>query len=300
MKTYSYKDCLQTAFRVNWRIDEVLGDRRFDFTKRALPNQLSAAPRIRCLDEEEKIKLTHVEMGAYAHIFGYVEHFIAPQITEQAQNHEVDNREAFEALSNFVAEEVKHMNLFRRVRQRIDEQLGFALKLLDGEEQVVQYVISKNSGAVLLLIDCIEWFTQLHYLSGIRDAEGLDELTRNIFRAHWLEEAQHAKMDHMETLKIFAAMNDSERDQAITDLIELVQAVDGLLQKQSAYDVENLSQYLGRSFTTEEQEEIYREVLNTKRWVFIESGVTHPKFAELFQYISTPAQQERVQLALAA
>jgi hypothetical protein len=300
MAAYSYQDCLNHSYRVNWRIDEVLGDQAFDPSRRWLPRRLSAAEAIGCLNEEERKKLTHVEMGAYAHLFGYVEEFIAPQMTELAGEQETSDRPAFEALANFAAEEVKHMTLFRRVRERAGSQLGFPLKLLEGERETESYVLGKNRGAVLLLIACIEWYTQLHYLSSIRDDGSLDPLTKRIFRAHWLEEAQHAKMDHLEAVRNFADMNEDERDRAVTDLIELVRAVDGLLQKQSVYDVENLSVYLGREFTETERTEIYNEVLKVKRWVFLSSGITHPNFIELFNEVTTLPQRERVQWALAS
>jgi len=300
MKTYSYGECLDTAYRVNWRLDEVLGEKKFTLTQRWMPRQLSAADAITCLVHTEKRKLTHIEMGSYAHLFGYVEEFIAPEMTDRAQGLEREEPAAFEALANFVAEEVKHMHLFRNVRRRVDQQLGFSLQLLDGEKEVTRFVLGKNPGAVLLLIACIEWFTQLHYLSAIRDDEGLDSLTKGIFRAHWLEEAQHAKLDHLETLRAFATMKSGEKDRAIADLIELVQAVDGLLQKQSAYDVSNLGTYVGRVFTPTEHEEIYGEILKIKRWAFITSGITHPNFIELFGQVTTEPQRERVQLALAS
>lgn len=300
MKTYSYQDCLNTSHRVNWRIEEVLGGREFDLHKAWLPDKLSAASAVTFLNPEEKLKLTQIEMGSYAHLFGYVEEFIAPKMTHLATEHEPTQAVAFQALTNFAAEEVKHMTLFRRVRDKVSRTLGISLNLLDGEKEVAHFVLGKNEGAVLLLIACIEWFTQYHYLSAFKDGGSLDELTKGIFRAHWLEESQHAKMDHNEAIQAFSKMNETEKEQAVTDLIELVGAVDGLLQKQSAYDVENLSRYLGRIFSGSEKAELYREILKTKRWVFIESGVTHPNFVELFTGVTTPAQQERVGRALAA
>ena len=73
-------------------------------------------------------------MGAYAHLFGYVEEFIAPEILNLAGNYEIDEREAFDALANFAAEEVKHMTLFRDIRARVDETLGFRLRLSGGRK----------------------------------------------------------------------------------------------------------------------------------------------------------------------
>jgi hypothetical protein len=298
MSTYSYADCLQKSYRVNWKIGDVVGGRHFDVTRRWLPARLSGAAGVTCLAEPEKVKLSHIEMGAYAHLFGYVEEFIAPKVVALAGDFAIDNREAFDALTNFAAEEVKHMNLFREIRAAVDDTVGFPLALLPNQKEVARAVLSKNTGAVLLLTAAIEWFTQLHYLTCFKDDDSLDGFTKHIFKSHWLEESQHARMDHLETLRAFRTMPEADKDIAIDDLIELVGAVDGLLQQQARMDVDNLQRYLGRSLGTAGDEETYAKVLAAKRYTFIESGVTHPNFQELFGMVTTPAQQERVQKAL--
>ena len=111
MGSYSYAECLRNSYRVNWKISDVVGGRHFDASRPWLPARLSGAGRIACLTPAEKIKLSHVEMGAYAHLFAFVEEFIAPKMLALARDFEIDRREAFDALTNFAAEEVKHMNL---------------------------------------------------------------------------------------------------------------------------------------------------------------------------------------------
>ena len=298
MPNYSYADCLEKSYQVNWTIDEVVTGQHFDPAQRWLPTRLSGADGTAWLSDQEKMKLTHVEMGAYAHLFGYVEEFIAPQITTLALDFKVDHREGFDALTNFASEEVKHMNLFRKIRQMVDASVGFPLELLGDQQQVAHFVLSKNVGAILLLTSAIEWFTQLHYLTGFKDAGELDPFTKRIFKFHWLEESQHAKMDHLETVRAFEKMDDAERDTAIDDLIELVVAVDGLLQKQTGFDVQNFAKYIGRSLTNDEAQILRDSVLKAKRYTFLESGVTHPNFQALFGEVTTPAQQAKVQAAL--
>ena len=39
---------------------------------------------------------------------------------------------------------------------------------------------------------------QLHYVDAFRDDGDLDELTKRVFKAHWLEESQHAQLDHLD------------------------------------------------------------------------------------------------------
>lgn len=86
MSAYSYEDCLQKSYRVNWKISDVVDGRHFDVSRRWLPARLSGASATRALSEAEKIKLSHVEMGAYAHLFGYVEEFIAPTMVARAND----------------------------------------------------------------------------------------------------------------------------------------------------------------------------------------------------------------------
>jgi hypothetical protein len=298
MVTYNYAHCLNNAYKVNWRIEDLLGTRRFDPSKRWLPLSLSGASAVAGLDERERRELTHVELAAYAHLFGYVEEFIAPKVSELAHDFAVDQRVAFDALTNFAAEEVKHMNLFRALRDRVNVQLGFDLERLADEAGTARFVLGKSTGAVLLLTAAIEWLTQRHFLDAFQDDAELDPFTKSIFKAHWQEESQHAQLDHLETLRAFAPMTAAERDRAIDELIELVAAVDGLLKQQVEHDVANFARRLGHGFDSAESAELRRELLRAKRWTFILSGVTHPKFQELFVEVTTPAQRERVGKAL--
>ena len=103
MSTYTYGECLQNSYRVNWKISDVIGGRAFDRSRPWLPARLSGASSVRCLGEIEKIKLTHVEMGSYAHLFGFVEEYIAPKMITLAHDFELTNHDAFDALTNFAA-----------------------------------------------------------------------------------------------------------------------------------------------------------------------------------------------------
>jgi hypothetical protein len=298
MDAYSYQECLDRAHRVNWSIDDVVGGREFNLAKPWLPSTLSGSAYLPDLAEDEKMKLTQVEMGAYAHLFGYVEEFIAPKMSEHARDFAAENGSRFHALANFVAEEVKHMALFRRVRKLVNETLGFDLKLVEDPQGTARFVLSKSDGAVLLLTACIEWFTQRHYLEAFQSGGEVDPFTKEIFKSHWLEESQHAKLDHNETLRSFEKMTEAERDRAVDDLIALVAAVDGLLQKQATYDVENFERRIDRTLSAMERQEIYEAVLKAKRFTFLWSGVTHERFIALFGYVTTPAQQGRVAAAM--
>jgi hypothetical protein len=298
MSTYSYAECLTRSFRVGWKIKDVLGFVDFDPDRPWLPEPLTGSTHLTCLDAAEKLRMTHVEMGSYAHLFHFVEAFIAPEMVGLARECGTSHPAAFEALTNFASEEIKHMHLFKEIRRRVDEQLGFILELLEGETSVAEAVLGRRKGAVLLLTAAIEWLTQQHFTSCMKNSDELDPLTREIFRAHWLEEAQHARLDHLEALREFRKLDDTERDAVIDDFIWLLAAVDALLQTQSLSDLRNLSTYLARDFTEAERLEIHGGLLRAKRYAFIECGLTHPNFQELYQLITTPDQRDRVQSAV--
>jgi len=99
-------------------------------------------------------------------------------------------------------------------------------------------VLSKCTWAVLGLTCHIELFTQAHYRQEHRPDGELSELYKDVFLFHWKEESQHAILDELEWQREDAKLSDPQRDQAVTDLIELVAAVDGILQMQSAADVD--------------------------------------------------------------
>jgi hypothetical protein len=300
MANYSYEKCLERSYRVNWRIEEVLDGHQFDPNRDWLPQALSGASTLEFLSHDERRQLTHVEMAAYAHLFGYAEEFVAPTFVELADEVDASDRNAFHALTNFAGEEVKHMTLFRTVRDLINEHAGFTLDMLGRQEETVRYVMGKNRGAVLLLASCIEWFTQRHYRECFQDATELDAFTRHIFKCHWLEESQHAQLDHLETVRTFEAMPSDETDTAIDDLIALVGTVDGWLVEQAGHDVRNFERYAGRTLTKSEEKRVFDAVLEAKRYTFLITGVTHPRFMELFAEVATPDQQERVNAALIA
>jgi hypothetical protein len=273
------------------RIGEVIGDRHFDLSRRWLPVRLSGADRVACLSPAEKVKLTHVELGAYAHLFACLEEFVAPAMSTLARA---------DALASCAADELKHVNLFREIRARVDDALGLPLTLLPEPGKVASVVLSRHPAAVLLLTAAIEWLSQLHYLNCFVDDAALDPLTRHIFESHWREESQHARLEHAQTVLAFRKLTIVEQERAIDDFIDLITGVEGLLHIQARLDVENLQRCIWRRLPKTEQAEILTAVLAAKRDTFVESGLSHPNFQELLRMVATPAQQQKVRQALGA
>jgi hypothetical protein len=299
---YTYGDVLKNSKQVAWTEDDVLTGRRFDLSKHFLPNRLSGVDAINCLNEDEKCKLNQIMGNAYCHLFAFVEEFIVPTVTEEVLHNPYGDEVRQRSLVRFSEEELKHQELFRRSNSLFNEQFGMTPQLIPGREEVAAVVRSKSELAVLILIDIIEWFVQLHYTEHVRDKTDLDGLFRDLLKYHWLDEAHHAKIDTMLIAEKVEDMPMAEREAAVDEVLELGAAIDGLLQEQIGMNIDAVGAVSGRVFTEAERDEIHAKTLRAWRWTFLVSGLEHPKVVKLVQEITNegPAKIRSVAQALSA
>jgi hypothetical protein len=299
---YNYQDVLANSKKVAWTEDELLRGRSFDLSKRFLPNSLSGVDGITSLNEDEKRKLNQIMGNAYCHIFAFVEEFIVPTVTEASMHNPYGDEVRQRSLVRFSEEELKHQELFRRSIALFNEQFGVTPQLIPGREAVAAVVRSKSKLAVLILIDIIEWFVQIHYTEHVLDKVELDSLFRDLLKHHWLDEAQHAKIDTMLIAELVEDLTMEERETAIDEVIELGGAIDGLLQQQIGLNIDALEVATGRVFTEAERAEIAAETLKAWRYTFLVSGLEHPNVVKVIEEITVkgPAKIRAVANALSA
>ena len=72
---YDYASNLRNSYQINWKIEDVIGGRTFDFGKPFLPEALAGVAGIRCLNAAEKLKLNQIRGYTYLYLFGFVEEF---------------------------------------------------------------------------------------------------------------------------------------------------------------------------------------------------------------------------------
>jgi len=294
-----YGRCVEVSKRVRWDIDrDVIRGRRFDFTRKFLPDGLSLADELEFLTPEEQRLLSQIQGRTYANIFGLVERYIGAKILEVSRGHWLGDQTALEALVRFTDEELKHQELFRRIERLAGEHMPPGYRSVADPNEVAAVVLGKSTWAVLGLTCDIELFTQAHYRSSIQPEENISELYKDVFLFHWKEESQHAILDELEWVRENARLEPAERDRAVTDLIELVGAVDGILQAQAAADADYFVAIAGR-FTAEQVEQIRSLVLKAYRWQYIVSGVLEPRFQKILFGMIDTAQAARIQQALA-
>ena len=295
-----YARTIKASKRVRWDIDaDVIRGREFDFSQTFLPAGLSKVDELAFLTGAERRLLSQVQGRTYAYIFGLVERYIGVKILELSGQHGLGDQVALEALVRFSDEELKHQELFRRIEAMLERSMPVGYVKVADPNDVAREVLGKSTWAVLALTCNIELFTQAHYQQSIEPQPDLSPLWKDVFKYHWVEEVQHAMLDELEWVRENARLTLRQKEQAVTDLIDLVAAVDGILQAQSQADAAYFLGIAGRRFTGEEEAGIRALLLRAYRWQYIVSGVQHPHFGRLLTEMTTEPQMQRIQAALA-
>jgi hypothetical protein len=295
-----YAKCIEVSRRVRWDIDrDVIRGRSFDFSKKFLPDGLSKVSDLQFLSDEEKRLLSQIQGRTYANMFGLVERFIGAKILEVSREHSLGDQCAMEALVRFTDEELKHQELFRRIEVMIAEGMPEGYDFSANPNDVAWLVLQKSTWSVLALTCLIELFTQTHYRQSIERDPSLSELYKDVFLFHWKEESQHAILDELEWRREDAKLSPQERDAAVGDLIDLVGAVDSILQRQALADGNYFFNVCKRSFWPQQMAPIRAGLLRAYRWQYIFSGAENERFGEILGELITAEQGERIQEALA-
>jgi hypothetical protein len=294
-----YAKCVEVSKRIRWDIDrDVIRGREFDVSKKFLPDGLSKIERLPFLDAGEKRLMSQIQGRTYANIFGLVERFIAAKVLEVSHDYWLGDQIALEALVRFGDEELKHQELFRRIERMAAAGMAEGYAFLHEPNAVASVVLGKSTWAVLALICHIELFVLTHYRESIDPDPNLSALWKDVFLYHWREESQHAVLDELEWMREDARLTLEQRDRAVDELIELVAAVDGILQSQSRSDADYFLRICGRTLGRDEAERIRAGVLDAYRWQYIVSGV-QGRFGKILGGMITEAQMQRIGAALA-
>ena len=299
VSTSAYAKVIVNSKRVRWDIEtDVLRGRRFDLSKPFLPSGLSLADELAFLGEEDRRLFSQVQGRSYAYIFGLVERFIGAKVLDLSRAHALGDQVALEALVRMTDEEIKHQELFRRLEILMEADMPAGYRPAATPNAVAAAVLEKGTWAVLALTLHIELFTQAHYRASIAAEADICELWRDVFLFHWKEESQHAVLDELEFLSEDARLTSAERDVAVGELIELVGAVDQILQAQAAADSAWFLGVARGEFSAVQRQSVAATFLKAYRWQYIVSGVSDPRFQKVLSCLITEAQMQRIQQAL--
>jgi hypothetical protein len=293
-----YARCIEASKAVRWDIEkDVIKGRRFDVASKFLPDGLSLVREL-ALSEAEMRFVSQIQGRTYANVFGLVERFITAKLIDVSRQHALGDQSALEALVRFSDEEIKHQALFRRIEAMIGETMPAGYRFDVDPDGVAGVVLAKGTWAVLVLTLHIELFVQLHYRQSIEPDKGLSELFKDVFLFHWKDEAQHAVLDELELKRHDATLSTEQRERAVGEFIELVVAVDAILQAQAKADAAYFAVNCGRALQGDEAEDVGRHFLKAYRWQYIFSGAGHPRFQGIVKGLIGAAQMKRIEAAL--
>jgi hypothetical protein len=291
---YSFKNLLERAERINWRVEDLIGaDKTLDFSMPFMPESLARTGALTFLSTDEKRLLNQIRGHAYLGIFGLVEEFILPFVVEHARPHLTGEAYRARAYLEFAAEEAKHIHLFRRFREAFAEGFATPCDVLGPPADVAANVLSRPSLSVALLTLHIEWMTQRHFLESVKDDTEIDPQFKSLLFHHWQEEHQHAQLDALMVRSIAADMTAEEIQAGIDGYLALGAFLDEGLKSQVQFDLVALERASGRRLSFAESEAFTAQQHQANRWTYIGSGMSHPRFLDAVGELS-PAMRDAI------
>jgi hypothetical protein len=292
---YTFEGALAAAHKVGWRVEDIIGgEKRLDFSRPFLPEGLARVQPLRFLTEDERRVLNQVRSVEYLMMFGLVEEFILPFVLDHARSRLAGDDYRVRALLQFAAEEAKHIHLFRRFREEFEAGFGSRCDVIGPPAAIAEKVLAHDPLSVALLILHIEWFTQRHFLESVKDDQELDPLFRSLLKHHWLEEAQHAKLDTLMVEAIAAESSKEEIARGVDGYLEIGMFLDQGLAQQVRLDLESFTRATGRRLTATEERQYVAVQQRALRWTYLGSGMTHPSFLWTVEQLD-PAQRRRLE-----
>ena len=297
---YEYGSILDTSVRVNWKIEDVIGGRTFDYTRPFLPEALAGVSGIRCLTDAEKLKLNQIRGFTYLALFGVVEEYIVPSVLDHVRGGDRSDDTEVRALLHFAEEETKHIQLFKWFVREFEKDFGTPVAVIGPAAAIAKGILDHSPLGVFLSTLMIEWMTQKHFLESVKDTEeGLDPLVCSLLKHHWVEEAQHAKLDTLVVNEIAGTLSPEEIEKGIEDFMDIGKLLDGGLQSQIELDLVSLEAAIGRRLSASEKDEIRDAQRKAYRWTFLVSGMTHPKFDRSLRELTAAGHARVTELARA-
>ncbi len=276
---------MATSEKVAWTVDEIFRDRRFDATKRIVPDSWVRTQHLEFLNEQEQRTLNHIRAFSYVHLFGNYEEFIPLHLTGIVQQDWHDDRAHLRALLRFGEEEMKHQQLFLRAEAVLEASCGYTFgRYFDlTKDRVIAFtkaVLAYPPLPRFLLLAAFEWGSQRHYVESVRDRPGerSDPLYVDILRYHWVEENQHTKTDVLEIEQLARAMSPDELSTAFDHVQGLAGLVDETFVGQVDQELATFQTVTGRVLAEPEATALRDSLYQSMQAIWAEVALTHPSF----------------------
>jgi hypothetical protein len=293
----NYQLLLETSRRVNWRLEDLIGPgSRLDFKRPFLPETFAQTMPLGFLSPAEKLKLNQIRARGYLALFELVEAFVVPFISAQADDGAAAEPFRAQALRHFAGEEEKHRQLFSTVLREFDAKFGTECGLIGPAEDICRAILAHGPLAVTIAILGLEWMSQGHFLGSVRDNQVLDPQFKSLLKHHWIEEAQHAKLDGLVLRSLAQRSSAQDISSAIEEYFEIGTFLDGGFKQQAELDLMSLERAVGRTLSDSEGRQFLEVQHRALRWTFLGSAMENRNFLAVIASISDEAAA-RVELA---
>ncbi|MBC9033549.1 diiron oxygenase [Sphingomonas sp. JC676] len=291
---FTYPGVLAVSARAAWQLDDVMPvDAELDFTRPFMPEALARSGAVTGLSVDERRLLNQIRGHEYLCIFGLVEEMILPFLLDHARPSLRDDDHRVRALLQFASEEAKHIHLFKRFHQAFVRGFPVECAVIGPGEAIANEILRHDPLSVALVVLQIEWMTQDHYLESVRDDRGLDPLFKSLLRHHWMEEAQHAKLDTLIVEALAEGRSPAEIDAALDGYLEIGSFLDNGLASQTELNLAAFERVTGRTLGPDERDAFLAAQHQAARWTYLGSGMVHPRFRATLGAIS-PAARDRI------
>jgi len=292
---YNYQETLAASQKANWRLEDIIGgDKRLGFAQPFMPESFARVEELGFLTPAEKLKLNQIRGFDYLCAFGLVEEFILPFVLDHARPQLQGDDYRVRAFLAFAAEEAKHIHLFKHFREEFENGFGTECLFIGPPSAIAEAILAHDPLAVALVILHVEWMTQKHYTESVQDDRRLDAQFKSLLKHHWMEEAQHAKLDTLMIEALAAGRGEAELEKALDGYLEIGGFLDNGFRQQAEFNLENLRRSTGRKLTEDERAEFVTRQHQALRWTFLGSGMTHANFLSTLERLS-PALRKRLE-----
>ena len=284
---FTFAATLASSPACAWQLDDVLApDQPLDFTRAFLPEALARTNGLEGLSDAERRILNQIRGHEYLSIFGLVEEFILPFVLDHARPQLRGDDYRVRALLQFATEEAKHIQLFKRFHAAFQAGFPVECKTVGPPEAVAAAVLSHDPLSVALIILHVEWMSQIHYLDSVRDDGDIDPLFKSLLKNHWIEEAQHAKLDTLMVEALADGRDAASIDTAIDGYLEIGAFLDEALRSQTVFNLDAFERATGRSLSGSACDAFLAQQHQAARWTYLGTGMAHPKFRATLGAIS--------------
>jgi hypothetical protein len=283
----NYQHLLETSRRVNWRLEDLIGEgRRLDFTRPFLPETFAQTAPLGFLSPAETLKLNQIRARGYLALFELVESFVVPFISDQADDGAAAEPFRAQALRHFAGEEEKHRKLFSTVLREFDAEFGTECGLIGPAEDICRAILGHGPLSVTIAILGLEWMSQGHYLGSVKDNQDLDPQFKSLLKHHWIEEAQHARLDGLVLKSLAQRSSAQDIATATQEYFEIGAFLDGGFKQQAELDLKSLERAIGRTLSADERR-LFLEVQHQALcWTFLGSAMENRNFLAVLASVS--------------